>query len=83
LNKFIDALGKDENKGKGDSEIFNSLTKDDGGAFVGTTTDVHIKGNAGMGADVKYSADEIKKMSVDDINKHWSDISASLKDFKK
>ena len=37
LKKFSDALESEEYKGKGDTDIFHALTKDDAAAFTGVT----------------------------------------------
>lgn len=48
LRKFSEALDGEEYKGKGDTEIFHALTKDDASAFVGVTG-VRIPGGSPQG----------------------------------
>ncbi len=44
LAEFKDALGKDENKGKGDKEIFESLVKDRDGIFSSSNPPIDMPG---------------------------------------
>lgn len=46
LRQFTEALEKDENQGKADTDIIHALTKDDAGAFVGVSKE-HIPGGKG------------------------------------
>ena len=57
LKKFADALDSEEYKGKGDADIFHTLTKDDASAFVGVTT-VKLAGGRPTGTSGK-TRDEI------------------------
>lgn len=66
LKKFADALESEEYKGKGDTDIFHALTKDDAAAFTGVTA-VKLAGGRpmgmGSGANSKYtSREEIYKI---------------------
>ncbi len=61
LKKFSDALDSDEYKGKGDTEIFHALTKDDAAAFAGVTA-VRLAGGRQTGAKIYGSREEIMKI---------------------
>ena len=54
LNEFKAALEAEENKGKGDSEIYEALTKDREGIFSSPNT---ISNMSGMGGDVHMTDD--------------------------
>lgn len=74
LKKFGEALENADFQGKSDAEIFHELTKDDGGAFKGTTV-VKLAGGRpfGFGGGGKYtSRDEILK--IRDSIKRQSEI---------
>lgn len=55
LKKFADALDSEEYKGKGDAEIFHSLTKDDATAFTGVQA-VKLAGGRPAGTGTNYSS---------------------------
>lgn len=55
LKKFADALDSEEYKGKGDAEIFHSLTKDDATAFTGVQA-VKLPGGRPAGTGTNYSS---------------------------
>lgn len=57
LKKFSEALESDDYKGKGDTEIFHALTKDDASAFTGVTA-VKLAGGRPQGAGGKYASRE-------------------------
>lgn len=59
LKKFSDALDSEEYKGKGDSDIFHALTKDDSAAFTGVTA-VKLAGGRPQGiiGSSKYNTRE-------------------------
>lgn len=44
LTEFKEALGKDENKGKGDKEIFENLVKDRDGIFLSSNPPIDMPG---------------------------------------
>lgn len=58
LKKFADALESEEYKGKGDTDIFHALTKDDASAFAGITT-VRLAGGRTTSGNKYSSRDEI------------------------
>ena len=58
LKKFADALESEEYKGKGDTDIFHALTKDDASAFAGITT-VRLAGGRTTIGNKYSSRDEI------------------------
>lgn len=57
--EFKDALGKPENEGKSDAEIFTALTKDRDGIFTNPNPGVNIPGVGGT--------DQIDKAKIDSI----------------
>lgn len=64
LKKFSDAIDSDEYKGKGDTEIFHALTKDDAAAFAGVTA-VRLAGGRQTGSGNGYaSVKEIMKSDM-------------------
>ena len=58
LKKFGEALESEEYKGKGDTEIFHSLSKDDAQAFTGVTA-VKLAGGKATGTGSYASVKEI------------------------
>lgn len=66
LKKFSDALDSDEYKGKGDTEIFHALTKDDAAAFAGVTA-VRLAGGRPMGTGHGYSS--VKEIMNSDMTR--------------
>ena len=83
---LLDALNKaisdPANTGKGDKELFDALTKDVAGIWKNPQQEpVKIVGvNTAPGA--KYTADQIRAMTPEQINANWADVSASLKGLK-
>lgn len=55
LKKFADALESEEYKGKGDADIFHTLTKDDATAFTGVQA-VKLPGGRPAGTGTNYSS---------------------------
>lgn len=55
LKKFADALDSEDYKGKGDAEIFHTLTKDDATAFTGVRA-VKLPGGRPAGTGTNYSS---------------------------
>ena len=63
LKKFADALESEEYKGKGDTDIFHALTKDDATAFTGVTA-VKLQGGTPQGVGGKsVTREDFNKMS--------------------
>jgi hypothetical protein len=63
LKKFADALDSEEYKGKGDAEIFHSLTKDDARAFTGVQTVRLAGGNPNGVGSKSVTREDFNKMS--------------------
>lgn len=82
LDAFNKAISDPVNTGKGDKELFEALTKDAAGLFKNPQQEpVKIAGvNTASGA--KYTADQIRAMTPEQINENWADVSASLKGLK-
>lgn len=74
LKKFADALESEEYKGKGDADIFHSLTKDDAAAFTGVTA-VRLAGGNPQGSGSKYSSKE-DIMAIKDGNARRAEMLA-------
>lgn len=66
LKKFADALESEEYKGKGDTEIFHALTKDDATAFTGTTV-VRLAGGRTVSTGKGYSS--VKEIMNSDMSR--------------
>lgn len=66
LKKFADALESEEYKGKGDTEIFHALTKDDATAFTGTTV-VRLPGGRTASTGKGYSS--VKEIMNSDMSR--------------
>lgn len=82
LDEFNKAISDPANTGKGDKELFDALTKDVAGIWKNPQQEpVKIAGvNTAPGA--KYTADQIRAMTPEQINANWADVSASLKGLK-
>ena len=82
LDAFDKAVSDPANTGKGDKELFDALTKDVAGIWKNPQQEpVKIAGvNTAPGA--KYTADQIRAMTPEQINENWADVSASLKGLK-
>ena len=82
LEAFNKAINDPANTGKGDKELFDALTKDAAGIWKNPQQEpVKIAGvNTAPGA--KYTADQIRAMTPEQINANWADVSASLKGLK-
>lgn len=82
MDAFFRALNDPANTGKGDKELFDALTKDAAGIWKNPQQEpVKIAGvNTAPGA--KYTADQIRAMTPEQINANWADVSASLKGMK-
>lgn len=83
-NSIYDAIkaGVKADNTKGVKTIFNELTKDKEGIFKNPQDPVNLPGGGSGGNEVKYTREQIKKMSPDEINNNWADIQKSLKDMK-
>ena len=73
LKKFADALESEEYKGKGDTEIFHALTKDDASAFVGVTA-VRLAGGTNMGTNNKVYSSREEIMKIKDASERQDAI---------
>lgn len=82
LDEFNKAINDPANTGKGDKELFDALTKDEAGIWKNPQQEpVKIAGvNTAPGA--KYTAEQIRAMTPEQINANWADVSASLKGLK-
>ena len=82
MDAFNKAISDPANTGKGDKELFEALTKDVAGIWKNPQQEpVKIAGvNTALGA--KYTADQIRAMTPEQINANWADVSASLKGLK-
>lgn len=82
MDAFFRALNDPANTGKGDKELFDALTKDAAGIWKNPQQEpVKIAGvNTAPGA--KYTAEQIRAMTPEQINANWADVSASLKGLK-
>ncbi len=67
LKKFTDALESEEYKGKGDTDIFHALTKDDASAFAGVTA-VKLAGGRPQGTSGK-SFSTVKDIMNSDMDR--------------
>ena len=81
LKKFADALDSEEYKGKGDAEIFHSLTKDDATAFTGVQA-VKLAGGKPQTVGKTYNTkDEI--MAIKDSAERLNAIQSNPNLFRK
>lgn len=60
MQRFVEEVQKDENSGRSDADIFNALTKDDGGAFK-TASAQTVFGGAGKASGGGSVLDDIYK----------------------
>lgn len=74
LQKFADALESEEYKGKGDTDIFHALTKDDATAFTGVQQVRLAGGNYTSGG--KYSSKE-EILAIKDGNARRAEMLAN------
>ena len=74
LKKFSDAIDSDEYKGKGDTEIFHALTKDDAAAFAGVTA-VKLAGGRPQGVGGKQYATKAEIMAIKNYDERVEAIS--------
>lgn len=66
LKKFANALESEEYKGKGDTEIFHNLTKDDKNAFTGVQA-IRLQGGRPSGTGHGYST--VKEIMTSDMTR--------------
>lgn len=74
LKRFSEALESEEYKGKGDADIFHSLTKDDATAFTGVTA-VKLQGGTPQGTRKYSSKEEI--MAIKDTGVRHAEMLAN------
>lgn len=78
LEAFTKALADPANTGKGDAELFTSLTKDKEGVFKSAHPPVNMGGIKNVEGGRIFSPQEIKGMSPAEINQNWDVIKQSL-----
>lgn len=78
LEAFTKALADPANTGKGDAELFTSLTKDKEGVFKSAHPSVNMGGIKNVEGGRIFSPQEIKGMSPAEINQNWDVIKQSL-----
>ena len=79
MDAFSRALNDPANTGKGDKELFDALTKDVAGIWKNPQQEpVRVPGVT-VNPGVKYTREQIRAMTPDQINANWADVSASLK----
>ena len=82
LDEFNKAINDHANTGKGDKELFDALTKDAAGIWKNPQQEkVKIDG-VNNTPGVKYTREQIRAMTPEQINANWADVSASLKGMK-
>ena len=82
LDEFNKAINDPANTGKGDKELFDALTKDAAGIWKNPQQEkVKIDG-VNNTPGVKYTREQIRAMTPEQINANWADVSASLKGMK-
>ena len=82
LDAFNKAISDPANVGKGDKELFEDLTKDAAGLFKNPQQETVKVAGVDMHTGAKYTADQIRAMTPEQINANWADVSASLKGLK-
>lgn len=82
LDAFNKAISDPANTGKGDKELFDALTKDAAGLFKNPQQEPVKVAGVDMHTGAKYTADQIRAMTPEQINANWADVSASLKGLK-
>lgn len=82
LDEFNKAIKDPANTGKGDKELFDALTKDAAGLFKNPQQESVKVAGVDMHTGAKYTAEQIRAMTPDQINANWADVSASLKGLK-
>lgn len=82
LEAFNKAISDPANTGKGDKELFEALTKDAAGLFKNPQQETVKVAGVDMHTGAKYTAEQIRAMTPEQINANWADVSASLKGLK-
>lgn len=82
MDAFFRALNDPVNTGKGDKELFEALTKDATGIWKNPQQEPVKVAGVDMHTGAKYTADQIRAMTPEQINANWADVSASLKGLK-
>jgi len=75
---FFDLISDPANVGKGDAELFDTLTKDAAVWKNPQQVKVTIPGVENHGGTT-YTREQIRAMTPEQINANWADVSASLK----
>lgn len=81
LRKFGEAIEVEENKGKGDKEIFQALIKDDANAFEGVKI-THLVGGSAQNASGKKYESKADIMAIKDPIERQSAIANNMGLFK-
>ena len=79
LEAFNKAISDPANTGKGDKELFDALTKDAAGLFKNPQQETVRVPGVTVNPGVKYTREQIRAMTPEQINANWADVSASLK----
>lgn len=79
MDAFFRALNDPANTGKGDKELFEALTKDAAGIWKNPQQETVKVAGVDMHTGAKYTAEQIRAMTPEQINANWADVSASLK----
>lgn len=82
LDAFNKAISDPTNTGKGDKELFDALTKDAAGIWKNPQQEPVKVAGVDMHTGAKYTAEQIRAMTPEQINANWADVSASLKGMK-
>ena len=79
LDEFNKAINDPANTGKGDKELFDALTKDAAGIWKNPQQETVKVPGVTVNPGVKYTREQIRAMTPEQINANWADVSASLK----
>lgn len=79
MEAFSRALNDPANTGKGDKELFDALTKDAAGVWKNPQQEKVKVAGVDTNPGVKYTREQIRAMTPEQINENWADVSASLK----
>lgn len=82
MDAFNKAISDPANTGKGDNELFDALTKDVAGIWKNPQQEPVKIAGVNTAPGTKYTADQIRAMTPEQINENWVDISAWLKGLK-
>lgn len=78
MDAFRQAIADPANTGKGDAELFDTLTKDAAVWKNPQQVKVTVPGVENHGGTT-YTREQIRAMTPEQINANWADVSASLK----